>query len=306
MLHVPENYFESEVREGYFVPAFMKRSWAVMLEVLSEISLICTRHNLKWWMDWGSLLATVRHGGFIPWDDDVDINQYAKDELPEGFYVNNIHNNYRFDEYHTLVLCRKEIDENGESLKRTYGFPYLGGVDLFCIDYVNPDEEIDRQLCNLIYTIGSVATGLSPDDRWEDIPQFHQGLLDIEAITCQKLDRSRPLRQQINLICEKLMQTTTEQEAAYATCMVNHATHKGFQGVFPKEYYRELIVLPFEFLEVPAPLHYDEMLKTIFGNYMTPVRSGGLHDYPYFGPQEEVLLQTKGKIRREVYSFKGL
>lgn len=65
------------------------------IEILCEIDRICRKHNLKYWLAFGSLLGAVRHGGHIPWDDDIDLcmmhedwlrfNELAKTELSEEF-----------------------------------------------------------------------------------------------------------------------------------------------------------------------------------------------------------------------------
>ncbi len=65
------------------------------LEILKEIDRICRRHNLQYWLSYGSALGAIRHGGFIPWDDDIDIcmlyedwlkfNELAKTELDADF-----------------------------------------------------------------------------------------------------------------------------------------------------------------------------------------------------------------------------
>ena len=94
-----KDFFCDEVRDGFMVPAMVKEAWGAQLEVLSVIDSICKKHNIPYWADWGTLLGAVRHGGFIPWDDDLDISmkrkdyeyfmKIAKNELPEGFCVIN-------------------------------------------------------------------------------------------------------------------------------------------------------------------------------------------------------------------------
>ena len=73
MLSFSDKYFDGEVRDGFFIESKMKRAWAAQLEVLDEIRRICQANNIRYFADWGTLLGAVRHQGFVPWDDDLDI-----------------------------------------------------------------------------------------------------------------------------------------------------------------------------------------------------------------------------------------
>lgn len=72
-MEFPKSFFEGEERCGYYVTPQMKRLWAVELDMLQRFSEVCERHGLRWYAMGGTLLGAVRHGGFIPWDDDVDL-----------------------------------------------------------------------------------------------------------------------------------------------------------------------------------------------------------------------------------------
>ena len=76
-----KEYFWDEVRDGFYVSGIMKRSLAAQMEVLGEIDKVCKRHNIRWFADCGTLLGAVRHGGVIPWDDDVDIVMRRRDYI---------------------------------------------------------------------------------------------------------------------------------------------------------------------------------------------------------------------------------
>ena len=74
-MEFPKEFFLDEVREGFYVPAMMKRAWAAEIEILFEIDKICEKHELHYCIDYGNLLGAIRHRGFIPWfvTSEIDI-----------------------------------------------------------------------------------------------------------------------------------------------------------------------------------------------------------------------------------------
>ena len=60
-------------------PEILSAMHKVQLEMLLEIDRICRKHNIKYWLDGGTLLGAARHQGFIPWDDDVDVLMFREE-----------------------------------------------------------------------------------------------------------------------------------------------------------------------------------------------------------------------------------
>ena len=69
-----EKFLEPEIRDGVEVSADMKAAWKVLLDILEEFIRICEKYDLKYCLDGGSMLGAIRHKGFVPWADDVDVS----------------------------------------------------------------------------------------------------------------------------------------------------------------------------------------------------------------------------------------
>ena len=151
----PDSYFEDEVREGFFVTSMMKRCWAAQLQVLEDVDALCQKYNIKYYGDCGTLIGAVRHGGFIPWDDDLDICMLREDyelflkhmhELPEYYSILNWRETDDWIEAYARIINTDRIRFDDEFMEYFHGFPYSAGLDIFVLDYMYEDPDLEEEL----------------------------------------------------------------------------------------------------------------------------------------------------------------
>lgn len=302
MVEFPEGFFEDEVRDGFYVNGLMKRCWAAHLEVLSDIWTVCEKHNIKWYVDCGTLLGAVRHGGFVPWDDDVDICMFRDDymrfiavaekelmEIWKGYKLFNFRNG-DYWEVISRVVDRHAVSFDEDRTKKFHGFPLEVGVDIFPIDYLcanDEDEEKRMTICNTIFSIADDERLSSPD---KDIMET---LTLIELATGYKFDTKKSLQMQLYTYGEKMFALYDRRQAKYAALMGYWLKDKSHR--YELRWFEDIIMMPFENVMVPVPACYDSVLKTEYGDYMKIVRTGGAHDYPRYEKQIEALNKEHDK-----------
>jgi len=305
----PDSYFEDEIRSGFFVDAFMKSCWASQLEVLQEIDRICRKYNIQYFAEWGTLLGTIRHGGFIPWDDDMDISmkrvdyerflKVAPDELPKSYEILNYRNQHEYWDVMARVLNSDFVDCTPEFLDQYHNNPYASGVDIFPLDYVSRnknEEDIQRDMVELVK---SVADTYGHGNMTED--ELENCLIQIEQVSGQKIDRDKDIKNQLYKIVCALYAMYGEEESDYIALMPRHLDEGGH--IYPKECYADSIRMPFDILTIPVPVGYDRVLKLKYGDYMNNIRKGGSHEYPYYEKQEK-FIKEKG-VEFPKYEYPG-
>ncbi len=301
MINYPQEYFEDEVIDGFYVPAIMKQLWGVNLDILEEIDRVCKKHGIKYFADWGSLLAAVRHQGNIPWDDDIDICmlradyerfiEVAKTELAPGFEAYNNDNRDEHWLFLARVINKNRICFEDEHLKRFHNFPYIASVDIFVLDYWFKDEAKRKQQKDDFYFTYALAEKAEEINVINDNIEFR--LRHIEAITGEKIDRSLRgiyLKRRLFKLCEHIMARCSAEEADAVSQLVPFGFTSGRH--FDKAVYESTVTLPYDQYTIEAPVFYNSALKNHYSSYTRIIKSWNGHDYPHFKKQYENLTKV--------------
>ena len=126
------NNIDHEALRRRFNPdgSLLRRMQLVMLDILSEVDAICRRHDIPYWLSSGTLIGAWRHNGFIPWDDDLDIEMRREDylrllpllrkELPEYLSLQTMDDDPNYFFFYAKVRDRRTYLEEGNDYDRRW------------------------------------------------------------------------------------------------------------------------------------------------------------------------------------------
>lgn len=239
------------------------------LEVLKKLADICEKNNWKYFIAFGTLIGAVRHKGFIPWDDDVDVVMPRSDYNKLVEYCGNhagelrpfVLKHYSLDKnyiYPIARLCdtRYQIDYTDAA---EYGLGLF--VDIYpfdgCGNTAEEAEKISKTLRNLracIAVTGNPHFLPSRTAFWRNIIKF--------PLYCYAKMRG------INHLLIKLDQKAQkykydESKLVYCTVWGNNIKYMTEKSIFDN-----MVSLDFEGCQFPAPANYDRWLRNTYGNYM--------------------------------------
>ncbi len=312
-----DNFFKEEVRDGFTVPELMKRCWGAQLRVLEAFDKVCEAHGLKWFAFVGTLLGAVRHKGFIPWDDDIDIGMlradyekflsYAPMELPKGYQIINYDDKDHNYDCITRVNNSRSVIFDEVKAGEFCGFPFPAGIDLYPLDYVVGDQAERDSHKALHYKIQQATelcrkllSGSGPlADKDGNHLEPSEVLAELSLVTGYEFDLNKDILRQLNVLMDLSDSMNTEEEAAFIANM-GHLTFEGERMMFPKECFNNLLKVPFESGYVYIPEGHDRILQQNYGpNYMTPwIHSP--HEYPYYAAHQRVVREYMDKHPGEI------
>lgn len=237
----------------------LKRLHDTEIEILDEVVRICEKNNIKYCLIGGSLLGAIRHKGFIPWDDDIDIVMLRKDfnkfihvalkELDnKRFFVDY----YKIDVKHAFIpfakvrmkdtLFEEDVKENYEGSKEIW-------IDIFPLDYIKSN--------NLFVKIKSklVKASVKFLAYKENIQIKINFILKLVAKVIPK---------RILLKIFESIENEQETDLLVSFC----GLYKLNKEIYKKAWFSDLEDVFFENRKYKIPKMYNEILSQVYGNYM--------------------------------------
>ena len=224
----------------------LRRLWDTELSILGEIDRICQKHNIRYYLMWGTLIGAVRHQGFIPWDDDIDINmpqkdyfrflKIAKKELPEHLFLQTPFT----DKYHPVYFAKVRMNGTAFCAKGDNNVKKHRGI---FVD-VLPFFEVKNK-----------------DSFWH---KFRKKLASrIRAHVFAKRQGSGGKSPLLSLLPTTLLMRICQR---LMCSKGNTFASEGYY--FDKADFEPATTLTFEGREYPVPKNYDKVLRGVFGDYM--------------------------------------
>lgn len=248
------------------------------LNIIKVFMEICRRENLRYYMIGGTMLGAIRHKGFIPWDDDVDIGMPREDydrlfellkdgdNLPDHFEYLNYKIKDGYERYFSRIVDNRVLVYNASGQKEIVEAAW---IDLFPLDG-SPNNTILR---NIRYT-------------WIMFKRLKYHLSCMDSLVNLRRP-GRPLYQKLIIGIAKRIPIGRGKNSKEILDDIDHELKKyGWNGsttganVFGAYAHREMVpkkvwgkgvtLYPFEDIMLPGPRDYDAFLSRFYGDYMVP------------------------------------
>ena len=239
----------------------------IELGIMDYVHKICEENQIKYYLVGGTLIGAIRHKGFIPWDDDMDIDmpredyerfkQVLKENPSEKFFFLNEDTENNYFSFGKMIDTRTRLIEKDKDIQP----PNMGVyIDIFPVDGVPLDDKDARKHYKSIKFIDKLRMQYA----YKRVPSttnvirwIYRGLVWVMARICG-----------IKWLNKKEKQLLSEYTYNGAKMVCNYFGAYGVREIIPQTFFGERFLVEFEGRHYYITKNYDEFLKTMYGNYM--------------------------------------
>lgn len=276
---------------------------AIELDLLKDFDKICRENNIPYFLSGGSLLGAVRHKGFIPWDDDIDVSMLRRDfERFKKVCKNAKLKNARYQSFtdktgYHYFFDKITADSTYFSTKYSDGYDMIKGIslDIFAFDNTANSEKAQRRHHKKMMNLRLIM-----NVRWKN--KAREGKLYLLSKIVLPFLRLFSM----DSLCKKYDKLCRKYENKNCEFVMPPATDHKYRGAMPRKWFEKVVPIKFEGFDTFAPVGYDEYLKIWFGDdYMEllPISERkASHDFyrldlgTTLNPQSDLSFDNKGEL----------
>ena len=294
-LNLPPDFLDEEIRCDYKISTKMKEIWAIELDLFVEFDRVCKKYGIKYMASGGTMLGAVRHKGFIPWDDDMDLMMFrseweklcavAEKEFKAPYFFQTGFTDKGFGQCWGKLrnVNTAAIEKNGAL--RKYQFCQGIFIDIFVLDGIPDDESLwTKQKRCIEKQKKRTAFIINFTERYSTYT-IHKILLIPKTILHFFLKifcRPKKYLKKMDDICKTFSNQKTERIGT-----LSFTTEKYTIKYFAD--YEDLVEVPFEFLYIPIGRNYEHALTVRYGDWKKMVRGESLHEGIFFDTEKSYI-----------------
>lgn len=251
------------------------------LEILDTFIDFCEKHNLTYYADSGTLLGAIRHKGFIPWDDDIDIAMPRKDfnrlieiadsEFKYPYRLLSFHNEKnalviaRFCKLDTARISKHNLNDICRDKDGHFTHKLGIVIDICPIDHIE-DYKYEKQL-----------------DMLHNVVKFVNTFFMFRTVTHTEYNKELNFEDSqtaIRLLHKTLTRIDNANKNSDIVICSGWVGFKDYKIAYPASIYEKALYVNFNGLKhkLAIPVGYDECLRLTYGDYMTPIKDSSCHD----------------------------
>lgn len=283
MIKAPAAFFDEEIRDGFKVTAAMKQVWFVELDLMQKLLDVCRNNDIKIFASGGTMLGAVRHHGFIPWDDDIDMMMFredydklcdiAADEFKEPYFFQTAYSDESCLRGHAQL---RNSSTTGMLEYESYRVKFNQGIfiDIFPLDSVISDEGKFKRQARKAKLLKKYFMSLNYYLNYNDFLKEYTGSERIKKIlskVCNRFYSYNKAYEKYESVCKQYnyLQTEMISTLSFVFDCKQHFKYR--------EDYRDLIDVDFEFLKIPIGKNYVHALDKRYGNWRKFEKGSAVH-----------------------------
>lgn len=303
---LPERFLETETRCDHKVTVETKKIWAVESDLLQKLMAVCDRNSLRYFADGGTLLGAIRHNGFIPWDDDIDIAMPREDydklcsiaasEFDSPYFFQTVKSDPECTFHHAKL---RNSDTTGMVVTQQDRHYNQGiWIDIFPLDNL-PDSQ--DELNSFTERLSSLQSNLA--DFRAYVSEYHskKGKGFIKFVKHMLKHWIFATKYSFSKDSSILYSRIDEELSRYKSFPTHRVSNLSIiwlaipkQLYYPREWFQgEARYAQFEFLKIPVPPMAENVLETIYGNWHLFVKGAACHSSVIFDTDKPYKLYFK-------------